>query len=160
MLIDIDAGDFSEMGFAVETADNLKLVFDTQNIPYHLRFSGMGFHFIVPYRYFPSEKSLNPYENKNIYQYMKKISEKLNKKYSEMIDYNIYDSRRIAKLPYSLSIYNDGTYICCPVNDLKNFNYQDYNLAKFKKIKVIDDVLHNPEFPRKSNIKIKRYECN
>lgn len=143
MLIDIDAGDFSEMEYAVESSKAIKSFFDLKNIPYLLRFSGMGFHFVIPYNYFPSALSLNPFKEPNIYQYMKLKAKILYDKYSEMVDYSIYDSRRIAKIPYSLSIYEEGTYMCCPVNNLETFNYENYNLAKFKKDKLLNDNITN-----------------
>lgn len=144
MLIDIDAGNFSEMPFACDTARDLKIVFDKQDVPYHLRFSGMGFHFVIPYRFFPQNLSFDFEEEDNIYIYMKKIAERLYNDYSEMVDYTIYDSRRIAKLPYSLSIYDSGSFVCCPVDIMKNFDLQDYKLEKFNNDILIDDVLHNP----------------
>lgn len=146
MLIDIDAGNFNEMDFAVETADILQHTFDMVSIPYRFRFSGMGFHFVIPYKYFPLNLSLNPFDDDNIYKYMRSIAEILNKNTSEMIDFNIYDSRRIAKIPYSLSIYDEGAFVCCPLESVKNFNYEDYKLAKFIKNNINgEDILHNPD---------------
>lgn len=143
MPIDIDAGDFNDMEYAVLSADSLKIKFDEWKIPYYLRFSGMGFHFVIPYNYFP-EKSCNPDDDDNVYELMMRIAQGLHDDFSEMIDKSIYDSRRLLKLPYSLSLYNENTYVCMPVSDLKSFNINDYLMEKYLSNSVFkEDVLHN-----------------
>lgn len=149
MLIDIDSGSFEEFNFAMLSAELLKKFFDTNNVPYHLRFSGMGFHFIIPDKYFKYlNLSYNPNEDKNIYRYMSDVATWLNKNISELIDLSVYDSRRVCKIPYSLSFYQDKTFICQPIHDLNSFDLKEMSLTKGLNLR--SDKLFNPE----GNIKL------
>lgn len=126
-LLDIDAGNHKEMHFAYHSALIIKQLFNKLEVPYHLRFSGMGFHFVIPYHYFYTLKhSFNPEDESNIYLLFNDIAIELNKKYSEMIDTTIYDSRRVTKIPYSLSLYENKDYVCIPFND--NFDFMNFYL--------------------------------
>jgi len=146
MLIDIDAGNFDEVDYALETTVSLKKMFDSFAVPYYLRFSGMGFHFVIPYGFFSHlGLSFDPNHDANIYSYMRSISKGLNEVYSEMIDYTIYDSRRISKLPYSLSIYADRVMVCSPVDNPSTFRLDDYRLENFINPREYVEVLHNPK---------------
>jgi len=143
MLIDIDAGDFSEMDAARMSAINIKQYLDFKDAPYYLRYSGMGFHFVIPYRFFP-RLSCAPDMKNNIYRLMKKLAKYLYDHFSEMVDLTIYDSRRIAKLPYSLSLYDSGAYVCCPIHELKDFDFTKMKLGNFKyPDSFYADMLHN-----------------
>jgi hypothetical protein len=132
-LIDIDSPDHENIGYAHESARKLKNFFNELNVPYELRFSGCGFHFVIPSVYLP-ELSFDPHKKLNLDKFLMKITQKLYDKISEMIDVKIYDSRRICKIPYSLSIYEHGNYVCHPflkkeefdnfyLNDFDPFNY-------------------------------------
>lgn len=144
MLIDIDSGSFDEFDFALESAQYLQKRMDNWNVPYHLRFSGMGFHFVIPYKFFPNHLSTDPSSELNIYERMKMISEHLSEDISEMIDTTIYDSRRLTKIPMSLALYPEGDFVCVPVEELSSFDLEHYRLENFKNFAYIpDDILHN-----------------
>jgi hypothetical protein len=133
-LIDIDAADFDDLQIAYETAVDLKRVFDKLNVPYELRFSGMGFHFIIPYKYLPQDLTLNPHIDNNLYQFCQKLTGCLNDRYSELIDTSIYDSRRVCKLPYSLALYKNDAFVCSPIlsdEELVNFSLYKYRPAEY-----------------------------
>lgn len=123
--LDIDAGDLSELPFAHESANKILTFFNYLNVPYYLKFSGKGFHFTIPFSYFPKEYSFNPYdeEKETIYRLMFKIGKYIHENYSEMVDFGIYDSRRIFKLPYSLAVYpsDENCYVCFPFKKIENF---------------------------------------
>ena len=124
-LIDIDAPDFSDMQFAYESAYNVKELFDKLNVPYELRFSGLGFHFIIPYKYLPQDLTLNPHKEDNLYKFLSKLTKLIFKECSEMLDTNIYDSRRVCKLPYSLALYYHDAFVCSPfLNDIEFINFK------------------------------------
>ncbi len=145
MLIDIDAGDFDEIEHAQETAVILQKVFINNNVPFHVRFSGMGFHFIIPSRYFPVVET-DPEAENNIYQLMRRYAEYLNSTFSEMIDTTIYDSRRITKLPMSVSCYPEYDLVCTPLRDVRDFDFNDVILENFKyNASIYEDTLCNPE---------------
>ena len=128
-LLDIDAGNHTDIMFAHESAMNVKKLFDRLDVPYHLRFSGRGFHFVIPYEFFKHEADylievFNPEDDENVYKFFMNIAMKLHSLSSEMIDTSIYDSRRVTKIPYSLSLYDGRNYVCYSFeNDLDFDNF-------------------------------------
>lgn len=133
-LIDIDAPDFDDLQIVYETAIDIKRLFDKLNVPYELRFSGMGFHFVIPYKYLPQDLTLNPHTENNLYQFLSNLSSKLYEKYSELIDKNIYDSRRVCKIPYSLALYDNDAFVCSPIltnEEFNNFKLYNYRPNKY-----------------------------
>ena len=147
-LLDIDAGNHNEMDFAHYSARNIKDKFDELNVPYHLRFSGRGFHFVIPYEYFPIEAEglaelhcFNPESDYNIYNIFMNIAMQLHSRYSEMIDTTIYDSRRVTKIPYSLALYDGRNYVCTSFNDDEEFeNFELKNCRPSSKYHEIASV--------------------
>jgi len=129
-LIDIDAPDFSNMQMAYESAYNIKELFDKLYVPYELRFSGKGFHFVIPYKYLPQNLTLNPHEQNNLYQFLGNLAKILYKEYSEMVDTSIYDSRRVCKIPYSLALYENEIFVCSPI--LNNNEFETFKLNKYR----------------------------
>lgn len=133
--IDIDCDKIENMDYCFLTAKRLSEMFDNFKIPHEIRFSGMGFHFVIPYEALP-KKSLNPNDEHNLYRFLASITEKLYENISEMIDVSIYDSRRLCKIPYSLSIYENNIYVCYPFKtkeEFNKFNIDDYNVFNFNK---------------------------
>ena len=64
------------------------------------------------------------------------VAKRFKEKYSDLIDTKIYDSRRLCKLAYSLSVYDNKLYVCYPINmyyDLVNFKLDDYDINNFDK---------------------------
>ncbi|MAH51521.1 hypothetical protein CMI37_37240 [Candidatus Pacearchaeota archaeon] len=143
-LLDIDAGNHKEMDFAHVSATLIKKLFDRLEVPYHLRFSGMGFHFVIPYVYF-SELELNfkPEADNNIYEFFMKIAMELHKRYSEMIDTGIYDSRRVIKIPYSLALFPYKNYVCFPFGYDAHFN--NFNLDNARPYNLFHNISDEPE---------------
>jgi len=128
-LIDIDSPSFDEIEFAYHSAVNLKNTFDRLDVPYYLRFSGCGFHFVVPYKYLPQDLSFNYEDNNNIYKFLYNLTKILYNNISELIDLNIYDSRRVTKLPYSLAVYDREILVCHPFLSDEEFN--DFKKEKY-----------------------------
>jgi hypothetical protein len=147
MLIDIDAGSHKEhdMDYAHNSSVQVSKFLNSLNTPYHLRFSGRGFHFVIPYRFFPNTYSLNPNHDGNLYQLMMKIAEYLFNYVSEQIDKDIYDVRRVAKIPMSLSIYDGNVYVCKPIKDIDNFQIETYLLQNNNPVIIEADTLHNAD---------------
>jgi hypothetical protein len=138
-LIDIDAGSHEDVMMAHESTRLIIDFFNTKNIPFELRFSGKGFHIIIPYRYFNISEAkeflcFNPEEKKNVYALYSAIAKALSKEFSEMIDIKIYDSRRICKIPFSLACYENDVFVCYPfVNycQFEEFKLNDFKLENF-----------------------------
>lgn len=142
-LLDID-GNFEEMDYAYDSAKSIKNFLDSKKIPYELRFSGCGFHFIIPHRFLPQDLSMNPYYNgDNLYKYCARIAKFFYNDFSDLVDVNIYDSRRICKIPYSLSCYpdDDKAYLCFPM-------HSDHQFEAFY-LHFLDYQIINPEIIKK-----------
>jgi len=129
-LIDIDAGSHDDIMEAHFSTEKIVEFFNKNNIPFELRFSGKGFHIVIPYKYFDAcflekqrlgELSFNPKQEFNIYSVYSRIAKALQKKFSEMIDLKIYDSRRVCKIPFSLALYENEIYVCYPFETLEGF---------------------------------------
>jgi hypothetical protein len=129
-VIDIDAKGHYNMSFAVQTAVFIYELFTKFNIPIDLRFSGCGFHFVVENKLNEIEKySLDNEKDFNIYNFFAYIAKILNRNVSEMIDYRIYDKRRVLKVPFSLANYKNAVYVCTPIYSLealKKFDLKNY----------------------------------
>ncbi len=130
LLIDIDSEDHSEINFTYRSAERIKEIFDYFGVPYELRFSGCGFHFVIPYRFLPQSLSFNPKDENNIYNFCRRFAIALNKQCSEMVDVGIYDHRRVCKLPYSIAMYENENYLCLPF--LTDLEFQDFKLENFR----------------------------
>lgn len=171
LFIDIDASDHTkeEMMFAWESAKDIKKILDGNNIPYEIRFSGCGFHFIVPYRFFTcfTKEDFDPGTEENIYMRYARIAKWLYETGSEMVDRSIYDSRRLCKTPYSIAIYEDDMYVCLPIiseEQFENFNPEDYRLDSFtqyqKSVYMRGTKMFNPDGNVKFLERIMRGETN
>lgn len=128
-LIDIDASDHSEINHAQISALNVVERLSRHKIPFSIRFSGCGFHIVIPYSYFKDKNySFLHGSDDSIYPVYKSIAGIFNNEVSEMVDTKIYDHRRLIKVPYSLALYKDDIYVCMPISieKLKNFNLSDY----------------------------------
>ena len=128
LFVDIDAPTHDDMKAAHLSAKSVFDYFNKMNVPFELRFSGMGFHFIIPYDYTQVKFSFEHNNDNNIYKYFNRITKELNNRFSEMIDTGLHDGRRVLKLPYSLAVYNDCCYVCYPFlsgDEFLNFKLQD-----------------------------------
>lgn len=137
-LIDFDADSHQEMDIAKESARNVITFLDAKNIPYHLRFSGMGYHIIIPHEAFLCvPHHFNPYENndENIYRIYNNITQFFHDEFSEMVDVGLHDSRRVVKAPYSLALYDDGAFVCWEFHSREEFemtNWQDFKIYELR----------------------------
>lgn len=149
--IDIDSSGKMDVNMAYISARLLKKLFDSWNVPYQLRFSGKGFHFIIDGLLFKGYGfKFNVLSETSIFKAYSKMARWLNMNVSEMVDVNIYDSRRVIKLPYSLAIYKDNVQVCRPFLSNKEFNkwkYYDYSQHN-----IIEKVI-----PRRNKHIFKRY---
>jgi len=138
-LIDIDAPSHSQLMYAHESAKAIKSRLDSAKVPYEVRFSGCGFHFIIPAYFFENvARHYNPDEADSIYDFYTSISNLLYENISELVDWNICDSRRIVKVPYSLAFYEEVVYVCYPFKnneEFENFKLTDALPHKWKNIR-------------------------
>lgn len=134
--VDYDFGldfDFDkEKGFKKVYNDTwtVKDLFDRFKVPYSLRFSGSGFHIVVPGKYFPVNGLFKTISEK-IKTFNLFATEIKSLKRVESLDTSIYDKRRIWKLPYSFD-YKTGN-IVLPLTD-EQFNHFDEDLVKPKAV--------------------------
>jgi len=146
-LLDIDAPSRETLIPLTISARKIKDFFDKLHVPYYLRFSGMGFHFVIPYDYiapYLPKINLHPFSDYNIYAYFALIAKFLKEKFSEYICMNVYDYRRVAKIPYSISVYDEeDQYIVLPINSFEGFHPEKMHIKNVTFFP--EDILHNPE---------------
>ena len=141
MLIDIDSPDISSMDTAKEDCYKIMNVLSQHGLKYYVRFSGMGYHIIVPHECFAHlNYHFNPHNDieNSIYILFNDITEWLHDTVSEFVDTGLHDSRRITKVPYSLAMYQNGTFVCWPFKTRQEFikhNYKDYRIDTYCKFK-------------------------
>lgn len=130
-LIDIDSPDYAHIDVAYDDAMCISKALEEKKILHDVRFSGCGFHIIVEYENIPhkEEYHFNPYKAGDIYTYLGKKTKYYHDRYSALVDYNLNDSRRITKIPFSLvfnaskskKIYMCRSLLKGEIFKLKNF---------------------------------------
>lgn len=131
LFIDIDGDNHKEFYHVKLSMQLLHNHLVKKNVPHEIRFSGMGYHFIIPND--DLDISFDQTKPNNVYKINKDIATQLNDEISELIDLKIYDSRRLIKCPYSLAIYGNNYYVCLPLKseaDLK-LNPEDFKPEKW-----------------------------
>jgi len=157
-LIDIDSPDHKRehMELAKYSARKIIEHLNKYQVPYHLRFSGMGYHLVIPYSYFKElQLHFNPHGitekeiTSSIYYLYNEITRRLNEEYSELVDTGLHDSRRVTKMPYSLVHYPIGVFMAWEFltkEEFENTDYMDYKIygdCHFKgETKVYNRGLH------------------
>lgn len=141
-LIDIDAKAPFKTSDAYKSAKIVKRLFDRYKIAYELRFSGRGFHIIVPWSALP-HFSFDPMDRKgSIYAFCRDFVGLLKQKASQVVDDSILDSRRLCKMPYSAVFYENETFICWPFKsdeEFAKFRAKDYNFYSAKMHESVRD---------------------
>ncbi|GAH36612.1 unnamed protein product, partial [marine sediment metagenome] len=99
--LDIDAGSHKDINHALRSCIMVCDFLTSLKCPYSVRFSGKGFHIIIPHKYFKFNK-FDPHDENNIYKSYYIIAKYILDEFSEMVDLSIYDSRRVCKIAYSL----------------------------------------------------------
>ncbi|NIQ15385.1 MAG: hypothetical protein GTO02_13615 [Candidatus Dadabacteria bacterium] len=141
--LDIDSGgDIKEA--AKQTSNILQLLEETMT-PYTLRFSGEGFHILVPETEFPKQLSYDPYGKETIYHKYRELCLFFKDNAAPLLDDSIYDSQRQIKLPYSIALYKDKERVCLPIN---NNNLEDFNEELMTPLKAFQtlpqEIVFNP----------------
>lgn len=129
-LLDIDAGDFSEIDSAFESANKVVLRLINLETPFEIRFSGKGFHVVIDEEHFLKNKFYNSLPREHKLMFYSQIAKYFYNTCSEMIDTTIYDFRRVCKLPYSLALYENSVLVCYPFRDY--YEFKNFNLDKFR----------------------------
>jgi hypothetical protein len=134
-LLDIDSPTHNEILLAHQSALEVKAMLDSLHCPYELRFSGCGFHFIIAHRHFINYlANFVPGHEHSIYVAYAKIGRWFYDNISEMVDYSIYDSRRVTKIPFSLALYEDEAFVCLPFHTSESFTafkLEDFSVERF-----------------------------
>jgi len=111
--LDVD-GELDTIKYTKEDVIVISEFFDSLNVPYEVRFSGRGFHFVIPFKFFQHLDLSFDYTQENSYiaLYLK-IAEYIFNNFTDQVDLSIYDSRRIIKVAYSLAVYpnNENNYV-------------------------------------------------
>ena len=111
-LIDFDGEDWKHAEQL--KPDVLKVSELLKDVPHSIRFSGCGFHIIVPGQYMPQGLSYDPELETSYFTLLHDLLTALQRNYCGYIDLACTDSRRVVKIPYSLACYEEGAYVCYP----------------------------------------------
>jgi len=127
-LIDLDSPNREWMSFCKDSATAVINFLDKYKMQYYLRFSGMGYHVIIPYRCFAHlPVNFDPDDFKNsVYSLHNAITKWLHDNITELVDTDLHDSRRVTKIPYSLAVYHDGIYVCWPFKTRQEFDHKTW----------------------------------
>lgn len=124
LALDIDSPDFKKIKIAKEdTIQIYKYLYKT-NKNMSIRFSGCGFHIVIPEYWKGSEIQKKDIDN------MRKKAVKLKDKFSELLDTHVIEMRRVIKTPNSL-VYKEGYpfIMKCKeltIEELEKFELEDY----------------------------------
>ena len=137
--IDVDCGNLTFDGGKL-TVEMIIEFLDKFNIQYELRSSGQGFHIIANGDQF-KEMRFSYNENydedpDNVCDNFERIAKYLHQEISELVDLQMYDLRRVTKIPYSLVHYKNEIRVCFPfisLAEFEDFKYDDGNLRNFKR---------------------------
>lgn len=148
ILIDIDIPSNTYLSYAYETAKAVKKLLDISECPYSLRYSGKGFHLIIPHPAIKKSFCYNP-ENPTFVMFYRKLLRAFKVKCGDLVDTKIGDIRRVVKIPYSLACYQKNrAYMCFPF-------ISDDEFKKFDKLMTSPNywysLIYNKIFKRGSH---------
>jgi len=128
-LIDVDAPDEGKIMKTYEETKRIKAFFDRFDVPYYLRFSGTGFHFVIPYDRLGVDMSFNTADDDNIFRFKKDFLKYLADMFN-YVDESAHDSMRVVKVPYSLAVYDNRVTTCFPFTSHEHFLSFDMGMTK------------------------------
>lgn len=138
LVFDID-GSHEDFPFSKRSMLKVHAYLTAIHCPHAIRFSGKGFHVIVPWKRIAGNVNpvFDPQEEGNIYALFSACARLLFTEASEMIDTSIYDSRRLLKCPWSLALYADcpTMFVCKPLlteEELRRCELEDFCWHLFK----------------------------
>ena len=118
-LIDLDCDAHSEVTHVKPDVTAISTLLNT--IPHSIRYSGMGYHIIIPGEYMP-DITFDPEAKNNYFDFLRELLVALRRKYSDFVDTGCHDPRRVCKIPYSLALYEDDNYVCYPLRTLRELD--------------------------------------
>jgi hypothetical protein len=115
--IDLEKGEAS-----YREAGLIKQFFDYCQVPYKVRCSGSGFHFIIPSIYFTDYFTKKGIARDKRKETFKEMSSQLKKiLHLTLIDMSVYDLRRVYKVPYSLDHKTGNVILPLTSKEFDNF---------------------------------------
>lgn len=114
-------------------AKKLKSLLDRFNVPYSLKISGSGFHFLISHQQIPAKirqasKSWDDYTSTFLRGLMDELKERFD---LPSLDTSVADTRRIWKTPYSVDVKTGN--IAFPLSDAEfsEFHPERYSIQNF-----------------------------
>jgi hypothetical protein len=136
-LIDFDCDTHDEIGLF---SDDVLMVSDFfKDIPHSIRFSGMGYHIIIPGAYMP-KVTFDINQKFNYFDMLHDLLVALKRRFSDSIDTGCHDPRRVSKLPYSLALYEDDNYVCWPLRTKKELDNTHINYLSGAVLKDFEPI--------------------
>jgi hypothetical protein len=157
ILLDVDADSHRKtVSHAWPSAKVLMGLLDDNKVAYELRFSGMGFHFIIPASALP-KMHFDPAGKDSIFSFTINFLAFLRKKVTQILDMTIFDSKKLCKLPYSLAVFKKASYVCTPIlsrEEFENFKLSDYSFENMmqKSVRGRGTFLFNSEYKDIDNV--------
>lgn len=136
MLIDLDCDSHDSVSLC---KNDVKAISDFLTIPHSVRYSGMGYHIIIPGEFMP-KLSFNPDDQDNYFDFMYDCLIALKRKFSDFVDTGCHDPRRVVKIPYSLALYEDDNYVCYPLRTLRELSLEPLNYLSSAVINDLEPI--------------------
>lgn len=135
-VVDIDyKGDFKK---TYDEAKEVIILFEELKLPYYIKFSGNGFHIVIPHKFIPLSNNsgiLDTFSDTGTR--MKELLDSslmdadVYDSNGELLRTGIYDKRRVIKASYSLDVTTGRLCIPITLSEFNNFNYGLVNPEKF-----------------------------
>ena len=143
LVLDLDSPNHNELYNTHEAMKCIHKFYNKFDVPHYVMFSGKGFHLYTPYECtFPLRNRISPSKSKtmiahkpdNLYINYSKIARYF-RQFFRCVDKFIYDSRRLIKLAYTVSLYSeDKGYVSCWLNresEIEKFHLPNYEVDNF-----------------------------
>ena len=121
--------------------------------PFELRFSGKGFHIVIPFRAFlmNKERQFYPKDKDFIMKTYQKIGQYFKQECTELIDFRVIQRLAKIKIPFTIAHYPSAKYVCTPIQhlaELEFFKLEDYTpqavFNRINKYPVKNQKVFNP----------------
>lgn len=146
LVLDFDAKEGHNKAYS--QCRELKEYFDCDGIEYFLKFSGSGFHIVIPHYEVSKINPMEKFDFKKRVEFCKEFAQRCKDIFAlDTLDDSIYDMRRLWKCPYTLDIKTGN--VAMPLTDTE-FNNFKLEMVDMCSDEYIDSVRPKSYFMRKA----------
>ena len=127
ILLDWDADVYDDLEEIKKSVVRVHAFCNQKRMKHSIVFSGRGIHLYI-------YKFEDYYPIKPLFHAQRIFTKGLLKN-DDFIDRSVITPRRLVKLPYSLAIYKEGTFVVYPFSSIEEFlkfDYRDFEISRFK----------------------------